>query len=122
MAKFNSHLTSLTMRDLERCWQIQEALDAADDAVKSINWPGKQAVRQLLKLAYENSIEIMRKGSAGALRRYQEGKFADHHHTREFVDRLISLAPQFQPASDDAPSPLSDSSADEPIQVRGDST
>ena len=99
MAISSSRLTDLTMADLERCYRIQEALDAADDAVKSASWAGKAAVRALLRTAYDCSIEIMRKGAPAALRKAEKGMWARKSPSLEFIQRLVSVAarPDKQP-------------------------
>lgn len=96
-----SALTSLTMSDLERCYRIQQALDAVDTAVQSAQFPGKAAVRELLRQAYEDSMGIMRKGASGAVRNAQKGMYSKHSHTNEFWQRLIGLArPGSEPTTD----------------------
>lgn len=94
MATSKSTLATITLVDLERCYRIQTHLDRADDAVRALLGPRGIAVCELLRLAYQESIEIMRKGAVPALKRAEGGMYQDRQLPMEFWQRLMSLAPQ----------------------------
>lgn len=92
MAAKKSGLTILTLADLERCYRIQTAIDRADDGVKALLGPRGVAICELLRQAYESSIEIMRKGARPALMRAAAGMYAERKLPVEFWNRLMDLA------------------------------
>jgi hypothetical protein len=92
MANCTSALASLTLTDLERCYRIQTYLDHVDDAVMALNGSRGLAIRELLRLAYNDSIDIMRKGARQALRKAAAGMYRESTLPVEFWERLCSLA------------------------------
>ena len=92
MAANKSGLTILTLADLERCYRIQTAIDRADDGVKALLGSRGITICELLRQAYESSLEIMRKGARPALKRAAGGMYAERQLPVEFWQRLMELA------------------------------